>query len=323
MENNDIFLDIYQLFGVDKKQPFDQAIRVIKERLEKFREMVERKPTEESIRILNKAEMAYKTLLDENRIKYSGDSTDFFADFMLNERILDENKRDRMFTPFEPRENKNYKIVKEGGRKQVKGRIRKPNKFIKIVIGGVVVLVGLIVVASIVNKPGVDNPGTTTVNQSVAVENEENNLVEITYIIETGDTKESISKRLELNENEKNKLPSFLYEGSEYKLNVKNYIAENYNYNKKKVCVEVFSYELPSGGSLFDIADCALEEYPEIFGGLTRNQIVSQIAFDNNCTVSSFPAGTYTIYFHAPQKEIDELTNEGLLPNLNNSMHTN
>ncbi len=137
MGNNDVNFDICQILGVNKEQPFDEIIKEIEIRLEKFKRMVDRKPEEESIMVLKRAENAYKALLDKNNIKYSDDR---LYDFAFNEKITAENKNRRQYRMIESEEeNVNYKIVKERKIRQAKKVKIKP--FWKGFVAGVLVCV--------------------------------------------------------------------------------------------------------------------------------------------------------------------------------------
>lgn len=267
---------------------------------------------------------------------------DFFEEIKLNFDINDSINifRERELERFEQSQNikpkktdsnikngKKFKIHKTSRKKTTKNFSAFPLKKVFIATGVSIGVLSVFAIALLSNGDLIDksskvNNITTQQAMTNSWEDKEN-LIPIEYKVISGDTKTKIINKLELSEEEAQKIPVNIYIDQTYKLKVKEEIADSYNYEYKTTQKKVFSYELPSGGSLFDIASYAKEEYPELFGNLSLNKIVSQIASDNGYTPSDYNAGTYTIYFHASQKEIDELTNEGLLPNLNNSMHTN
>lgn len=169
MGNNEVNFDICQVLGVNKEQPVDEILKQIEIRLEKFKKMVDRKPTEESIMVLKRTEVAYKALLDENKIKYLDDKP---YDFSFNEKITAENRNERMNKMVESKENVKYKLVKE--RKIQQAKKVKINPFWKGFVAGVLVCACAF--------------GINHVNQ----QNKANNVC-VEYIVQDGDTYQKIS----------------------------------------------------------------------------------------------------------------------------------
>lgn len=212
--------------------------------------------------------------------------------------------------------NVNFCLVRENDKKPKRTKnLRNALIFVVAVVGAVIIF-STALIGYTNNFP--DTP-STTVSQSSSEEDstKQEELVFIDYEVISGDTKTKIVNKLELNQEQSSKIPVDIYQGDVYKLKVNKEIADSYNYEYKIIRTMVFSYELPPGGSLFDIAQYAKEEYPELFGNLTLNQIVSQISSDNGCTHYDYSYGTYNIYIHASQKQIDELVSKELLPELN------
>jgi len=99
--------------------------------------------------------------------------------------------------------------------------------------------------------------------------------------------------------------------------------AEKYDYNNKIVKYKVFSYVVEEGevNSLNDIANYAIDTY-WVFGncGKNPNEISSEIGKDNPDLYKKgviYP-GTFEIYYHDTQANIDQLLEESKLPKDNN-----
>lgn len=339
--------NIYQRLGL----PVGSSLDKLNENIRKYEAFAENNPSEATNRILEIIHEQYELLIkDKNAydeickpvvIKKEAVNANVSDDNVAPDRLSEDEEMVKILERFEQSQDikhskkptnssnrkKNFKLYRADKKRKTKNVSISPLKKVVISTGLALGVISVFATVLLTNGDVIDRSPkvTSTIIEQTTTDEQKTkeDLVFIEYEVMNGDTKTKIINKLELSKEEANKIPVDIYINQTYRLRVKEEIADAYNYEYKTTKKKVFSYELPSGGSLFDIADYALEEYSEIFGGLTRNQIVSQIASDNNCTVSRFPAGTYTIYFHAPQKEIDELTNEGLLPNLNNSMHTN
>lgn len=169
MKNSDVNFDICQILGVNKEQPFDEIIKEIEKRMERFRQMVDRNPNEESLMVLKRAEEAYQALLDENRAKYSDDTK---YDFAFNERMTANNRMNNILASFESKDKKrNYKLVKERKIKQAKKV--KINPFWKGFVAGVLVCVCAF-------------GGVSGINH-MKQQNEANNVC-VEYVVQDGDT---------------------------------------------------------------------------------------------------------------------------------------
>lgn len=178
MGKNDGLFDIYQCFGVDKTLPFDEARKKIEDRLEKFREMVDRKPTKESISVLQKAETAYDSLC-KNKDSYLDDKV---YDFAFNESSTDKHRWDEMLATFEPDTTKpksSYKLYfeNESKKRQARGLIIKKTA-IKFVAGVLVC-----VCAFGAGKAGIKHLEKTDQENNVCVE----------YQVREGDTEDYLS----------------------------------------------------------------------------------------------------------------------------------
>ena len=174
MEKNYAFFDIYQYFGINKNKPFNEVKKDIEKRLEKFSELVFRNPTEESVRVLEKAKKAYQVLCEENHIK----RTENLDDFAFYEQMLDDNRRNRMLASFNEKEKKpNYKLSEERKRNQTKNFKLKP-MFTKVVAGALVVVCAF--------------GASKAVSNHMDKENQKYNVC-VEYEVQEGDTKDKLN----------------------------------------------------------------------------------------------------------------------------------
>ncbi len=168
--------DIYQFFGVNKDLPLEEAKEKLENRLKKFKEMIDRKPTETSIRVYERLKESYDSLEEEKQNRYSDKDTSdltksdkdtsYFtnsdkdsSDFTINQQMLYKNYQNK-----KKQEETRYKIIKEEQIKRAKN-LKIKSMVVKVVAG---VLVGVCALGA--GKAVINNIEDESKNNNVCIE---------------------------------------------------------------------------------------------------------------------------------------------------------
>lgn len=206
-----------------------------------------------------------------------------------------------------------YKLERTTEKKNTKGLKKALTKVVAVVLAVTTLFVVIKVGSEIYKKYVVDNPDITVVETTTEKEVLEEEKILIDYKVELGDTKTKIVNKLDLSKESASRIPNDVFEGQVYKVYVNEDIAQEYNYNNKIIKTFLDTYELQSGGTLYEIASYVKDAYPEVFENMTIGEIKEQIARDNGCTTQDYQAKTYVINCYKTQAELDKLTEMGVI----------